>query len=65
MGLHDAPDQIIDAPDDIARDTLADIANGPVLVRPQIQEAFTMFNALPRRQVAEAMRDMLAGFMAE
>jgi len=65
MGLHDAPDQIIDAPDDIARDTLADIANGPVLVRPQIQEAFTMFSALPRREAAEAMRDMLAGFMAD
>lgn len=62
MGLHDSPDLVIDAPDDIARDTLADIANGPVLVRPHMEEAFKMFCALPRRQAAEAMRDMLAGF---
>jgi uncharacterized protein len=62
QGLQDSPDLIIDDPNDVARDTLADIANGPVLVRPQLAEAFKMFCALPRREAAEAMRDMLAGF---
>jgi short-subunit dehydrogenase len=62
QGLQDSPDLIIDDPNDVARDTLADIANGPVLVRPQLAEAFTMFCTLPRRQTAEAMRDMLVGF---
>lgn len=62
QGLHDSPDMIIDDPHDVARDTLSDIANGPVLVRPQLDEAFKMFCSLPRRAAAEAMRDMLAGF---
>lgn len=61
-GIVDSPDVFIDDPDDVARDTLANIAEGPVLVRPHLEEAARMFSALPRRQAAEAMRDMMMGF---
>ena len=60
--MHDAPGLVIDAPADIARDTLRDIAEGPVLVRPHMIEDFKTYCSLPRRQAAEAMRDMLTGF---
>lgn len=60
--IADSPDVFIDNPDDVARDTLANITEGPVLVRPQLEEAVRMFSSLPRRQAAEAMRDMMMGF---
>ena len=62
VGIVDEPGTFIDDPDDVARDTLAQIAEGPVLVRPQLEEAFRMFQSLPRRQAAETMRDMMLGF---
>lgn len=62
VGIIDSPDVFIDNPDDVARDTLAAITDGPVLVRPQLEEAFRMFQSLPRREAAEAMRDMMTGF---
>jgi short-subunit dehydrogenase len=61
-GIEDSPDVFIDNPDDVARDTLAQIKDGPVLVRPQLEEVFRMFSTLPRRQAAEAMRQMMTGF---
>jgi short-subunit dehydrogenase len=62
QNIQDSPDVFIDNPDDVARDTLAQITEGPVLVRPQLEEAVRMFASLPRRQAAEAMRDMMMGF---
>lgn len=62
QGIQDSPDMFIDNPDDVARDTLANITEGPVLVRPQLEEAFRMFSSLPRREAAEAMRNMMMGF---
>jgi short-subunit dehydrogenase len=62
QNIQDSSDVFIDNPDDVARDTLAQITEGPVLVRPQLEEAFKMFQSLPRRQAAEAMRDMMMGF---
>jgi short-subunit dehydrogenase len=62
QGFDDSPDTFIDDPDDVARDTFEQITQGPVLVRPQLEEAFKMFSSMPRRQAAEAMRDLLGGF---
>jgi len=62
LNIQDSPDVFIDNPDDVARDTLANITEGPVLVRPQLDEAFKMFQSLPRREAAEAMRNMMMGF---
>jgi short-subunit dehydrogenase len=62
LNIQDSPDVFIDNPDDVARDTLAGISDGPVLVRPQLDEAFKMFQSLPRREAAEAMRNMMMGF---
>lgn len=49
-------------PDDIARDCLDNLANGPVLVPAQLAEAFQMFCSLPRRQAAETMTNLLRSF---
>jgi short-subunit dehydrogenase len=64
QGFEDSPDTFIDDPNDVARDTFDQIAEGPVLVRPQLAEAFKMFSSMPRRQAAETMRDLLSGFQA-
>jgi short-subunit dehydrogenase len=52
-------------PDDVARECLDNIANGPVLVPAQLAEAFQTFSSLPRRQAAQTMTNMLRGFKAE
>jgi uncharacterized protein len=42
-------------PDDIARFALANLANGPVLVPPELEAAFLALRAMPRRQAVETM----------
>ena len=49
-------------PDDVAREYLDNIANGPVLVPAHLAEAFRMFCSMPRRQAAETMTNLLLGF---
>lgn len=65
QGFEDPPGLIVDDPSEVARDTFARINEGPVLVRPQLEEGFRMFSSMPRRQAAEAMRDLLGGFPAK
>jgi len=57
----DKPGEIVSDPQDIAREALDNIANGPVIVPKHMEEAFRMFCSLPRRQAAEAMRDIMLG----
>jgi uncharacterized protein len=61
-GIQDSPDQFVAAPDDVARECLTNIANGPVLVPAHLAEAFQMFSSLPRRQAAETMTQLLLSF---
>ena len=65
LNIVDAPGQIVDDPADVARDALANLANGPVYVPPHLAEGFQFFSAAPRRQAAEAMSGMLRGFMPD
>jgi len=57
----DKPGEIVSDPEDIARQALDNIANGPVIVPRHMEEVFRMFCSLPRRQAAEAMRDIMLG----
>ena len=47
-------------PDDIARFALANLANGPVLVPPELQASFLALRAMPRRQAVETMTRALS-----
>lgn len=64
-GVKDSPDQFVAEPDDVARECLDNIANGPVLVPAHLAEAFQMFSGMPRRQAAETMTNLLLGFQKE
>jgi short-subunit dehydrogenase/alkylhydroperoxidase family enzyme len=57
----DKPGEIISAPEDIVRQALDNIANGPVITPPHMEEVFRRISSLARRQAAEAMRDILLG----
>ena len=61
-GVKDSPDQFVAEPDDVARECLENIANGPVLVPAHLEHAFQMFSSLPRRQAAETMTNLLLSF---
>lgn len=61
-GLTDSPGQFVAEPDDVARECLENIANGPVLVPAHLAEAFRMFSSMPRRQAAETMTNLLLSF---
>ena len=62
VGLTDSPDQYVAEPDDVARECLDNIANGPVLVPAHLAEAFQYFSSMPRRQAAETMTNLLLSF---
>ena len=62
VGLKDDPAQFVAEPDDVARECLDNIANGPVLVPAHLAEAFQMFSSMPRRQAAETMTHLLLSF---
>jgi uncharacterized protein len=47
-------------PDKIARFALANLANGPVLVPPELEAAFLALRAMPRRKAVETMTRALA-----
>jgi short-subunit dehydrogenase len=62
IGLKDSPEQFVAEPDDVARECLENIADGPVLVPAHLKEAFQMFSSLPRRQAAEMKTNLLLSF---
>jgi short-subunit dehydrogenase len=62
LGLEDSPEQFVAEPDDVARECLDNIADGPVLVPAHLKEAFQMFSGMPRRQAAETMTNLLLSF---
>jgi short-subunit dehydrogenase len=64
-GVKDSPDQFVAEPDDVARECLDNLANGPVLVPAHLAQAFQMFCSLPRRQAAETMTNLLLGFQPQ
>jgi uncharacterized protein len=57
----DKPGEIVSDPEDIARQALDNIANGPVIVPPHMEQVFREIASLPRRQATESMRDILLG----
>ena len=57
----DKPDEIISDPEDIARQALDNIGNGPVIVPKHMEEVFREISSLPRRQATESMRDIMLG----
>lgn len=61
LGTVDKPREIVSDCDDIARQALDNIANGPVVVPPHMESAFRTISSLPRGQAAETMRDILLG----
>ena len=61
-GLRDTPDQYVAEPEDVARECLENLANGPVLVPAHLAQAFQMFCSMPRRQAAETMTNLLLSF---
>lgn len=52
-------------PAEVARFALTNIKQGPVLVPDHMAQGFQMFQSMPRRRAAEAMRAMLTGFAPE
>jgi short-subunit dehydrogenase len=62
LGMKDDPGQIVSSPEDVARESLAAIADGPVLVPTHLASACQHFCAAPRRQAAEEMTSMILGF---
>jgi short-subunit dehydrogenase len=52
-GVVDYPGRVIDAPDDIARQALENITNGPVQVPPRLVERFKELMSPDRRRIAE------------
>jgi uncharacterized protein len=62
VGLKDSPDQFIAEPDDVARECLENIRNGPVLVPAHLEQAFRTFSSLPRREAAQTMANLLLSF---
>src|SRR5579862_4042180 len=62
VALKDSPDQFVAEPEDVARECLDNLANGPVLVPAHLEEGFRMFSSMPRRQAAETMTRLLLSF---
>ncbi len=65
QGYVDDPNVFVAEPEDVARDALNNIANGPVIVPSYMVEGFEFFSSAPRRQAAETMRDLLTGMDKE
>lgn len=57
----DKPGEIVSDPEDIARQALDNIDNGPVIVPPHMEEVFRTICSLPRRQAAELQHDVMTG----
>jgi len=62
LNIEDSPDQFVADPNDVAREALEALPDGPVLVPKHLQEDFAYFSSAPRREAAEAMTAMLKGF---
>jgi short-subunit dehydrogenase len=59
LGYTGKPGEIIADPDDIAREALDNIDNGPVTVPKYMEESFRTLCSMPRRQAVESMRNTL------
>ena len=57
----DKPGEMISDPEDIARQALDNIANGPVIVPKHMEDVFRELCSSPRRRAVESMRDILLG----
>jgi short-subunit dehydrogenase len=55
IGIHYGPERMPADPDELAREILDNIANGPVLVPRHLVEAFRRYAELPRAEAAMAM----------
>jgi short-subunit dehydrogenase len=62
QGFQDPPGLYVAPPDEVARDGLQNLDNGPVHVPTHLATDFARFCSLPRREAAEAMSKMLTGF---
>jgi len=62
LNIIDDPDQFVADPVDVAREALAALPDGPVLVPSHLAEDFAYFSSAPRREATEAMTAMLKGF---
>ena len=58
-GTVDAEEMPVAKPEDVARQALKELPNGPVYVAPENVEYFKSLCAMPRRQAAELQRDLL------
>jgi short-subunit dehydrogenase len=62
LGYEDPADLIIQSSDEVARQGLDNIQNGPVHVPAHLQAEFQRYCSMPRREAAAAMRDLMMGF---
>ncbi len=62
QNLQDDSDQFIAEPEDVARDGLAHIADGPVFVPSHMEQAFKHFSGTDRREAAETMTNLLLSY---
>jgi short-subunit dehydrogenase len=62
QGFQDPPGLYVAPPDEVAREGLENLDNGPVHVPRHMVSDFARFCSLPRREAAEAMSGMLTGF---
>ena len=58
-GTVDAPEMPVARPQDIAKQALAELPNGPVHVSPEYADYFKSLCSMPRREAAELQRDLL------
>jgi uncharacterized protein len=58
-GTVDADEMPVARPEEVARQALAELPNGPVYVSPEYERHFRSLCSLPRRQAAEMQRDLL------
>jgi uncharacterized protein len=60
--LADDPNKHVMQPDDVARESLESLPDGPLLVAKLVAPYYQQLTTLPRREAIELMRKMLGGF---
>ncbi|MDE8650130.1 SDR family NAD(P)-dependent oxidoreductase [Novosphingobium album (ex Liu et al. 2023)] len=64
-GARDSDSFPVARPEDVARQAIDRIGDGPVLVPPGNEEMFQMLNAMPRREAASMIRGLLTQMKVE
>jgi short-subunit dehydrogenase len=59
LGYTGKSGEIISEPEDIAREALENLTEGPVTTPKHMEESFRTLSAMPRREAVEMMRDVL------